>query len=102
MHEIESRAQLEAAAASPTPTLIWYSARWCAPCRRINADAVQAAATDAKITFVHCDVDTVSMAVHLHSIDRIPTFILWKQGRELARLNSADTAEIARWIRSHA
>jgi thioredoxin 1 len=104
MIELQSREQLETAANAATayPVLIWYSARWCAPCRRIDAIAVQNAATDAKFTFAHCDVDKVSLAVHLHGIDRIPTFILFHRGAEISRLNSATTSEITAWIAAQA
>ena len=103
MIEIISREQLETAANSSTthPVLIWYSAKWCAPCRRIDAIAVQNAATAASLTFAHCDVDKVSLAVHIHSIERIPTFVLFHRGQEIARLNSADTAQNKNWIATH-
>jgi thioredoxin 1 len=99
MRELNTREELEIAADSKTPTLVWYSANWCGPCRRINATTVEDAATKAGITFAHCDVDKVSMAVHIHSISRIPTFVLFRDGREVQRLGSADTAEITAWIK---
>jgi thioredoxin-like negative regulator of GroEL len=102
MHELHTREELEAAANSKTPTLVWYSAAWCGPCRRINATTVEVAATKAGITFAHCDVDRVSMAVHIHSISRIPTFVLFRAGNEIARISSPDTAEITAWISTHA
>ena len=98
MRELNNREELELAVSTKTPHLVWYSARWCGPCRRINADAIQIAATAAHVTFVHCDVDKVSMAVHLHSISRIPTFVLFCEGREIQRLGSSDTAEIVAWL----
>lgn len=102
MRELATREELESAAADKTPHLIWYSATWCGPCRRIDAAAVETAATKAGITFAHCDVDRVSMAVHLHSINRIPTFVLFREDREIARIGSSDTAEITAWIAAHA
>lgn len=97
MRKITTREELD----TTIPTLIWYSAHWCGPCRRINAVTIEAAATKAGIAFAHCDVDKVSMAVHIHSISRIPTFILFRDGREIARIGSADTAEIVAWIQAH-
>lgn len=103
MKELTSREILEAEISNPTSsTLVWYSASWCNPCRRIDATAVQNAASVARITFAHCDVDKVPMAVHLHSISRIPTFVLFREGNELARLNSANTDEIIAWITRNA
>ena len=98
MRELTTREELD----TTTPTLIWYSAEWCGPCRRIDTAAVQAAADTAHIDFAHCDVDKISMAVHVHSISRIPTFILFRDGREIARIGSADTTEIIAWIQAHA
>jgi len=100
MREIANRDELETAVNAKTLTLVWYSAHWCRPCRRIDAAAAQAAADAGRITFVYCDIDKVSTAVHLHSINRIPTFILFRDGREVQRLGSSDTAEIVAWIAS--
>ena len=98
MKELANRTALEAAIASATPTLIWFSARWCKPCRRLDAIAIQNAAATSHLDFVHCDVDAVSMAVHICAISTIPTFVLYRGGHELGRIASSDTAEVTAWI----
>lgn len=98
MKELANRTALEAAITSDTPTLVWFSARWCKPCRRLDVAAIQNAAATSHLDFVHCDVDAVSMAVHICAISTIPTFVLYHSGCELGRIASSDTAEVTKWI----
>lgn len=101
MREIADREELDLVVADTLPQLVWYSAAWCGPCRRIDEDALQAAADLVHTGLSHCDIVKVPMAVHIHSISRIPTVILFREGREVQRLGSSDTAEIIEWLKTH-
>ncbi len=40
---------------TPPIFLIWFSARWCAPCQRMDKASIEAAASVAGVPLYYCD-----------------------------------------------
>jgi thioredoxin 2 len=86
------------------PVLVDFWAPWCGPCKMMAPAFKEAAALlepHVRLAKVNTDVEqTVGAQYRIRSI---PTLILFKDGRELARQAGAmTTQDIVRWTRSQA
>jgi thioredoxin 2 len=79
---------------SPLPVLVDFWANWCGPCHMVAPEIEKLARTHAGSAVVlKLDTDAVPDVAAKFGIGSIPTFVVFRGGREAKRASGAMSAE---------
>lgn len=99
LNNAELNAQI---AKSDVPVVVDFWAPWCGPCRMMAPEYEKACAlVEPKARLVKVDTEAHQDAGAQHNIRSIPTLVIFKGGREVARISGARSAtDLVQWIHS--
>lgn len=81
----------------PPLTVIWFSAEWCGPCKKIN---IQKLIDTFPANWLKCDVDRNDYTAGYCGIRSIPSFLVIYNKKVIGTKTSSSTLEILQWLQS--
>ncbi|KAI5846292.1 thioredoxin-like protein [Morchella snyderi] len=102
---LASLSQLSTTLAKNVIVIVDFHATWCGPCKAIAPTFESLAAKHAapsKVAFTKCDVDAAQEIAAQYSVRAMPTFLIFKNRQEVARVQGADVRGLTTAVEKYA
>ncbi|KAM0692246.1 hypothetical protein Q7P36_008447 [Cladosporium allicinum] len=102
VHNLTSKADFDAALNESGVMVVDFFATWCGPCKVIAPQVVKFSNNYTNARFFKVDVDEVPEAAQEHSIRAMPTFLIFKDGKQVSEVVGANPTALEAAIKEHA
>lgn len=87
----------------PEYLLFYFTASWCAPCQRIKPMLIklQEGLETNKLKMYMVDIDTNDELCEKCNVTSVPTFILFKDKKEVGQCKGADITAVSKLIKPY-
>mmetsp|Transcript_19122 Transcript_19122/g.28202 ORF Transcript_19122/g.28202 Transcript_19122/m.28202 type:complete len:133 (+) Transcript_19122:27-425(+) len=83
---------------SKNKSVVYFTAVWCPPCRRIAPIFNELAEENKSINFYKIDIDENKQAAKIEGIVSVPTFIFYKNEKIVNKFSGADHDQLEEFI----
>ncbi len=80
----------------PNFTVIYFTATWCGPCRKLDVNALESAHPD--VNWLKCDVDQNNYTPGYCNVRSVPTFLVVKDKKVGNMFQSNNTEAVIEWV----
>jgi thioredoxin-like negative regulator of GroEL len=81
----------------PSFVIVYFTAKWCGACKKLNLDEIQSTAT--KATWLKCDIDENDYTAGYCGIRNIPTFLVIRDKKVMGQLGDSRTEKVVEWLK---
>ena len=78
--------------------LVYFSATWCGPCRRLDIDAIEACAKTQGVPIWKVEQTVNDYTAGFCDVRSLPTFMLFTPKKVVSRVSSSATEDVLNWI----
>ncbi|CAM9554229.1 unnamed protein product [Chrysoparadoxa australica] len=79
-------------------SIMYFTAKWCPPCRQIAPEYVELSKEHQDVQFAKVDIDINAEAAEEAGIMSVPTFIFYKDGKEIGNFSGAHSNQLLDYI----
>ncbi|CAL5193877.1 unnamed protein product [Lathyrus oleraceus] len=102
IHSVEDwKKYIEKENTSDKLIVVDFTASWCGPCRFMAPTFAELAKEKPHIIFLKVDVDELKTLAEEWGIRAMPTFLFFKEGKEVDRLVGANKVELQKITTKH-
>jgi thioredoxin-like negative regulator of GroEL len=78
--------------------LVYFSASWCGPCKRLDIDAIEATAKSHGLPLWKVEQTVNEYTAGFCDVRSLPTFILFRPKVIVSKLSSSATTDVVNWL----